>query len=355
MSRLRLNPFLVFKTLRDQGLVLDDYFHKRTYSFQSTYVSALVYFLRWQAHSQSTLQLKKLGLSKHLLDELISKNVVIPEKHYIWKLYQRSKNWTLRNHSDSLFYHLNCYQYPFVNYNTATVFDIDVHLMRKYHREGRYPSLYKQYPKNKSIPLPPPATLPKLSLPDIIGSDRQLVHVWNDLQTLSNFLHASFGQTGYTPGLIPAIKKTIPSGGSKHPTEVYVLTFGEWQLPPGVHHYNVKNHALDMIKMGNHLSQLEEAAHQALKIEASAGKPVLGLIYTSIVERAMWRYRDIRSTRAFFIDAGHASQGARFNARAFGLDCVSEHIIRSTSLVSLLKINPYKEPILDAQLFYYPH
>ena len=47
-------------------------------------------------------------------------------------------------------------------------------------------------------------------------------------------------------------------------------------------------------------------------------KACAAVVFTSLVERAMWRYRDPRSFRAILVDVGHAVMAYRHVARTLG-------------------------------------
>lgn len=95
------------------------------------------------------------------------------------------------------------------------------------------------------------------------------------------------------------INRTSPSGGARHPTECLVTVGAEaaplLNVPPGAYWYAPDRHALIQVR------QDERARYTWL----GAG---LALVLRSRVERAMWRYRDLRALRPTIIDVGHVAE-----------------------------------------------
>ena len=44
------------------------------------------------------------------------------------------------------------------------------------------------------------------------------------------------------------VLKTSPSGGARHPTEVYPVVLRVDGVEPGLYHYSVKNHGLELLR-----------------------------------------------------------------------------------------------------------
>jgi len=104
------------------------------------------------------------------------------------------------------------------------------------------------------------------------------------------------------------LKKTSPSGGSQHPGEVYPLIQGVEGVAPGIYHYSVEHHALELIE------QLERNDAQELIREFSAGQEHfvaahVVFLMTARYARNFWKYRaHAKAYRAVLLDAAHLSQ-----------------------------------------------
>ncbi|GIW68508.1 MAG: hypothetical protein KatS3mg100_002 [Candidatus Parcubacteria bacterium] len=156
-------------------------------------------------------------------------------------------------------------------------------------------------------------------------------------------LNFCFGQKGRR--LFPpqgyTLKKTIPSGGARHPTEAFVVSFQDSFLPEGVYHYNVQRNSLDLYRSGNFLEYVCRATYDLC---SKFPQPPFGmLILVSEVERAMWRYRDDRSFRAILIDAGVAMMMFRILSQYFSVRSYSYQKFCDSSITELLQVDPIRQ------------
>lgn len=99
--------------------------------------------------------------------------------------------------------------------------------------------------------------------------------------------------TGYHQ--VELLGKSVPSGGSRHPTELFVDVHRAPKLQKGLWHFATRTNQLVRVS-DSPISEMPE----------STADWVLGIHLVSAVARAMFRYRDPRSFRAVLVDAGHA-------------------------------------------------
>lgn len=181
-------------------------------------------------------------------------------------------------------FQMSVFDYPFLDYSTSEAFAVDGCRM------ARYADL---------SPMPPGWTErrgPTFALPPVRWSDVTPAEPGAEfgLKELAAVLRFTFGGIGVLgTGRNQHIRKTSPSGGAKHPTEGWVHLSVPWAgLDAGSYAYDGEAHRL--------VADLDPYESQ--------GEPAEGLLSVSVrsrVERAMWRYRDARSSRAVLIDAGH--------------------------------------------------
>ncbi|MGH3938739.1 MAG: nitroreductase family protein [Pseudonocardiaceae bacterium] len=108
---------------------------------------------------------------------------------------------------------------------------------------------------------------------------------------------------------VTCIRRTVPSGGARHPTElVVVLGRPLEQVPVGAYSYDIATHAL-----------VAEPADVHLAYAAGVPDGGFGIVVRSRVERAMWRYRDLRALRPVLIDAGHVVEMVTFLLTRLGI------------------------------------
>jgi len=105
-----------------------------------------------------------------------------------------------------------------------------------------------------------------------------------------------------------------PSSGNLHPTETYLLVRDAEDLPPGLYHYSVKDHALERRRAGDGFQQLGALLRHPWVEQAR-----LVICLTSIFWRESWKYQD-RAYRYCLHDMGHAAGSILAAARALGLN-----------------------------------
>lgn len=167
------------------------------------------------------------------------------------------------------------------------------------------------------------------------------------LVTASNLLHAVFGRQArveVTPGAF-ALKKNSPSGGGLHPIEAYVLAQGVADVFPGLYHYRVDSHALDLLRPREELPgnfALTAVAGQHWFHQA----PLLVLLVARF-GRSQWKYRNHpKLYRAITLEAGHLSQNLYLAATQHGLGAFITAAINEIPIEKALGLDPLQQGVL---------
>ena len=174
---------------------------------------------------------------------------------------------------------------------------LDNELMAEFSAHDAYPSIYLDLPHDESYPLED-------------HRDLEFAQVWAEPRfMLSLMISGTFGKrrhlaTYHDPywdyHQVELLFKPIPSGGSRHPTEAFFSVEKSSFLPTGVYHFNVRENTLVRISAEPFSDLLPTAERDPSATE------VMAVLLGSMVERAMFRYRDPRSFRALLVDVGHA-------------------------------------------------
>ncbi|MBB5867341.1 SagB-type dehydrogenase family enzyme [Allocatelliglobosispora scoriae] len=127
----------------------------------------------------------------------------------------------------------------------------------------------------------------------------------------------------------PHQQRSYPSGGARHPLELYVGVRRVPGIEAGVYHYDPLSKELTRVAGSDAAEQLDAAAPQAVSA------PVV-LFMTSRWIRHLWKYRYARSYRMVLMEAGHAAQSLRMAGAALGLDVVSTAQVAETAITRLL-------------------
>lgn len=101
-----------------------------------------------------------------------------------------------------------------------------------------------------------------------------------------------------------ATKRTVPSGGSRHPFEIYIAALNIERLEKGIYHYLPLEHEIELIVLSD---DLENTVVESVDGQKWAGKSSAVFYYTAIPYRTEWRYT-INANKLILLDAGHAVQ-----------------------------------------------
>ncbi len=176
------------------------------------------------------------------------------------------------------------------------------------------PEPFKSYPEAKTFPLSMPGKFEAGSLWDALRvrrSVRSYAAAGLSQRELSLLLWAAQGVTQRFRRLA---LRTAPSAGALYPIETYVSVQNVEEVPDGIYHYGVLNHALELLKPGDQGEALASAALDQGFIASAAAV----FIWTAVFGRSAWKYGQ-RAFRYIYLDAGHIAQNAALAAAALGL------------------------------------
>jgi SagB-type dehydrogenase family enzyme len=222
--------------------------------------------------------------------------------------------------------------------------DVLARLRRKARRRPPPPAV-KRYPAVPRTLLPSPAHSGELV--------QTLVHrrTWRRFQPrarvalpdLATLLGLTWGvQRWMKTGIGTLALKTSPSGGARHPIEVYVLAKRVAGLPAGWYHYEPDAHALEAID-----SAPSGGAAYVPHQKAFASAPVL-FVMTAVFARTQWAYPHARAYRVVLLDAGHLAQTFCLLATALGLAPFSTAALDDRRLERDLGLDGIAESVIYA-------
>jgi len=184
---------------------------------------------------------------------------------------------------------------------------------------SRQPPFFKRYTGRSRRRLPSPHSPDSEFLRVLMArrTHREFSRERVDLSAISTLLFCTWGVTGTIDGgvlgRLPA--KTSPSGGARHPGEVYLLALNVVGLPSGLYHYDPRRHALDTIRRGATPSH----ARRYCAGQSYVGSAAALFLMTAVIPRSMWKYRFARAYRVVLLDAGHLCQTFCLTATWLGL------------------------------------
>lgn len=291
----------------------------------------------------------ELSVEEHAAEiwDFVSTEGIVVSLSDAESIQHRMKLWEAIAWDDAAVYHEGTRNYPFVDMSHKGAFLDDNKRMKDYEDSWQAPPVYQSFQCLDSVQL--------MKVDDDFASylqDRKSAEAVKDLSLIFDFcfgerlrLEHAYDEANFLQ--LESLRKTIPSGGGRHPTEVFIASFdGSMGLEPGLFHYNVQHNKLDLLRKDVLFEEVQSLLYCPLS-GAEGERPCAVLFFTSFCERAMWRYRDPRSWRAFVIDIGHAEYmcGQVLSAVGYSLSCC--HKFRSEAAADFLNLDPLRQPVMS--------
>ena len=232
---------------------------------------------------------------------------------------------------------------------TPSAEDVDVAMTYFARQFGSPPPHFHALDGSNRIELPRPSAR---KLDDLLRA-RRTVRSFESAKNVSRdqfsiLLSRVFGCHGYVrlTGEFVTLRKSSPSGGGLHPIEAYPLIVSVDGIDPGLYHYNVEAHALDLIE------HLPGERARELIVELTAGQTHFAgadalVVLTGRFYRSFWKYR--RSGRAYAVllmDAGHLSQTFYLACTDLGLGAFVTAAVNATNVDERLGLDGCSEGTL---------
>jgi SagB-type dehydrogenase family enzyme len=241
-------------------------------------------------------------------------------------------------------------------------------MMKRYMEESQQPALVKSYPDARKVALPSIARA-KAGLRRQSADESEFARVLRSRRThrefrrgavtldqISKLLQYTWGVQGKidAPPFGKLILKTSPSGGARHPGEVYVLALRVETLAPGLYHYDGLHHRLEKLK------RLSATAARRKAVEYSSGHEFLKdasavFLMTAVFPRTQWKYRFPRAYRVVLLDAGHLGQTFCLVATWLGLAPFCTAAVQESSIERDIGLDGVEESPLYLGAVGLPH
>ena len=164
------------------------------------------------------------------------------------------------------------------------------------------------------------------------------------LETVSQLLRLVWGVAGYlhVPIFGKLLHKTSPSGGARHPGEVYLMALRVKGLRPGLYHYHPGHHHLERIRANATPNKARLYCGRQSYVKGAAAL----FLMTAVFRRTMWKYNYARAYRVVLLDAGHLCQTFCLVATWLGLAPFCTAALKDTLIERDLGIDGIRESVL---------
>ena len=201
------------------------------------------------------------------------------------------------------------------------------------------PETYKTYPDAiKTIKLPEPQFNDSIKFWDVITNRKSIRNFKKDSLSIEDLSLLLFGMMGLTRKFPQYAFRTTPSAGGLFPIETYTVINNVDNIDQGIYHYNVQDHSLECIELGDYRIEVMKACLDQKMVFNSA----ITFIWTAIIERSKWKYLE-RCYRYIYMDAGHIGQNFYLVAEALGLGACTIGAIYDDELNNALEIDGIDE------------
>lgn len=307
---LKVSEHLVF-FYKDGHYVCDNYVDHIQKSLNPSIVPILQFFSTWKERDDVYILIDTnpeltRDFLNYAIENLITENILIEENSSEHLLQKKSRIWNQWG-TASKYFHFNT---RLKNNDKFHNKEEQYNRLKEKKKLIKPPSIYKRIEGSAKIKLPPPKLInDNTFLNTLLG--RQTIRDLDNkkpitLENISSLIYLVFGiqASKREIGVDQVIFKTSPSGGSRHPIEVYPCIINVEGLKPGIYHYSTQDHSLEIIKNGVFDDLYVDMAAQQEYVK----KASVLFFYTACIERTMWKYLSPRSYRVIMMDLGHLSQ-----------------------------------------------
>ena len=165
------------------------------------------------------------------------------------------------------------------------------------------PEIYKVYPSSKTVQLPSQFQKATISFSEVLWRRKSIRAFSRQPLSKVDLAFLLWASTGIQRKERGYEFRTAPSAGALYPIETYIAANNVEEVEKGIYHYNIKNHLLEEIKIGNFG---DDIAYAALDQNMCATASVV-FIWTAIFGRSKWKYAQ-RAYRYIYLDAGHIAE-----------------------------------------------
>lgn len=254
------------------------------------------------------------------------------------------------------------YHFASKTYRDTPYTPLDKDRERLSHRDSQNdppPPMVREHPGALRIPMPPPtltASREGMSLEEVLKS-RRSTRAFLDVELmpdrLGDLLSAVAGvqlRDGVSAYADGSTFRSSPSGGARHPVDVYVYTRRVQGVPPGFYYYRGFDHELEHVAGAVSDSEMTRICGDQEWVANAAAV----LFWVGDIRRSTWKYDSSRAYRVLMLDAGHLSQTTYLVATYLGLGVTYTAALRDETLEQLLRADSRSDVVIGASVLGIP-
>jgi SagB-type dehydrogenase family enzyme len=203
------------------------------------------------------------------------------------------------------------------------------------------PGLYKAYPDAPRVKLPAPERAGGMPIWEAVGQRRSVRDFRRSAIGAADLSQLLWASQGVTRVMGEYALRSAPSAGALYPVETYLSSQSVQGIEPGIHHYGVREHELELLRAGDFREALAEAAlDQGFLAEAA-----VVFAWTAVFARSKWKYKE-RAYRYVYLDAGHIAQSVALAAVALGLGSCQVAALYDDEVNAVLGVDGKEESVV---------
>lgn len=161
------------------------------------------------------------------------------------------------------------------------------------------------------------------------------------LDQLGTLLFHSFAPHRFIDGGAFGVQqcRVSASAGGRHEVEAYVVAYDVTGVEPGLYHYSVARHALELLDSDASRARVAELTYG----QEASYDGAFTVFTTAVANRLAWKYRHPRAYRLWMYDAGHYGQTFALAATALGLGPFQTVAFVDSEVERFLGVDPDEE------------
>jgi len=331
----------VFAYWRDGQLFLHNFARLLTVSGRPITCEVLDFFSEWRTFQQAIARFADYTPKsvRSALSQLVERGLLLPkDSPEVMQDNRIAKEWSAWLPEASFHFSTKDASYVRGNWSFAR--------LKSMLPKTPQPKIFKSIKGAQKMPLPA-CTFPDSEFIRVLmarKTHRRFANRELKLETVSKLLSLVWGVTGYlhSPLFGNLARKTSPSGGARHPGEVYLMALRVKGLNPGLYHYHPAHHRLEMISAN---ATRNKAWLYCARQNFAKNAGALFLM-TAMFQRSMWKYGHPRAYRVVLLDAGHLCQTFYLVATWLGLAPFCTAALKDTLIEEDLGIDGIRESVL---------